>query len=191
MFTINLDLPAEKRFVEVSTHYKDAVSVVLNDYLYYIPWVIRYFMSDVAGYFWWIQPEYYEELNGMGPALGLDPKLLLLAQYAYEFSAFCTSVIAYDKNGTIIHGRNLDFAFADNMHNMTYEAVFMKDGQELYRAVMFAGINGVMTGHRGGYSISLNERKPSWRTNPYDLLINLANTFLGFPQVSHVIRDTL
>lgn len=64
----------------------------------------------------------------MSPGLGIDPKMLLLTQYAYEFSAFCTSVLAYDSNGTIIHGRNLDFAFAPAMRNVTYEAVFQRDG---------------------------------------------------------------
>lgn len=84
-------------------------------------------------------------------------------------------------NGTIIHSRNLDFAFAPTMREITYEAVFLKEGKELYRAMMFAGINGVMTGHRAGFSISLNERKPSWRSNPWDLLLNIANIFLGLP----------
>lgn len=127
----------------------------------------------------------------MGPALGMDPKNLMVAQYAYEFSAFCTSVIAHDSNGMIIHSRNLDFAFADPMRNITYEGIFTRGDKELYRAIMFAGLNGVMTGHRDGFSISLNERKPSWRSNPWDLLLNIANIFLGYPQVSHVIRDTL
>ena len=56
---------------------------------------------------------------------------------------------------------------------------------------MFAGLTGVMTGHREGFSISLNERKPSWRNNYYDFVLNLANIFLGYSQVTHVIRDTL
>ena len=75
-----------------------------------------------------MEPEYYMELVGMGPALGIDPKMLLMTQYVYEFSAFCTSVIAYNSNGTIIHNRNLDFIFASTMRNITYEAHFVKDG---------------------------------------------------------------
>lgn len=117
----------------------------------------------------------------MGPALGLDPKMLLLTQYIYEFSAFCTSVIAQDASGKIIHSRNLDFAFAGPMRSITYEAVFTRDDKELYRAIMFAGLNGVLTAHREGFSVSLNERKPSWRSNPWDLLLNIANIFFGFP----------
>jgi hypothetical protein len=77
------------------------------------------------------------------------------------------------------------------MRSISYEGVFMKDDKVLFRSMMFAGLTGVLTGHREGFSISLNERKPSWRTNPWDLVLNIADIFLGFPQVSHVIRDTL
>jgi len=156
-----------------------------------IPWAVRIVLQEVAGYFWWIQPEYYTEISGMAPALGLDAKILLMTQYVYEFTAFCTSVIAQDANGKIIHSRNLDFAFADAMRTITYEGVFMRDDKELFRSVMFAGLTGVFTGHREGFSISLNERKPSWRSDPWDFLLNLGDIFLGYPQVSHVIRDTL
>jgi hypothetical protein len=191
MYSIDLDLPAELRFADVATDYKDEVKVVLDQYLAQIPWLLKVVLQEIAGYFWWIQPEYYTEISGMAPALGLDAKLLLMTQYVYEFTAFCTSVIAQDANGKIIHSRNLDFAFAGPMRSITYEAVFMRDDKELFRSVMFAGLTGVFTGHREGFSISLNERKPSWRTNPWDFLLNLGDIFLGFPQVSHVIRDTL
>jgi len=42
MFSIDLDLPANLRFVEVSGYYKDTVNAVLNEYLSYIPWVLQY-----------------------------------------------------------------------------------------------------------------------------------------------------
>lgn len=191
MYSIDLDLPAELRFTEVAADFKDNVKVVLDQYLSQIPWFLQVLLQEIAGYFWWVQPEYYTEISGMGPALGLDPKLLLMTQYVYEFTAFCTSVIAQDASGKIIHSRNLDFAFAGPMRSITYEGVFMRDDKELFRSVMFAGLTGVFTGHREGFSISLNERKPSWRTNPWDFLQNLGDIFMGFPQVSHVIRDTL
>jgi hypothetical protein len=57
---------------------------------------------------------------------------------------------------------------------------------------MFAGYNGVMTGIRkGAFSISLNERKPSWRTDPIELIKNLASLFAGYQQNTKLIRDTL
>jgi N-acylethanolamine-hydrolysing acid amidase len=128
MYSIDLDLPAEQRFVDIGKDFKEPANYVINQYLELIPWPVQLIMKEVAGMFWWVQPEYYQELIGMSPGLGIDPKMILLSQYAYEFSAFCTSVLAYDSNGTIIHGRNLDFAFAPAMRNITYEAVFQRDG---------------------------------------------------------------
>ena len=57
---------------------------------------------------------------------------------------------------------------------------------------MFSAYNGVMTGTRqGAYSISINERKPSWRTNIIELLKNFASLFAGYQQNTKLIRDTL
>ncbi|MFN9905777.1 MAG: hypothetical protein ACK56F_06555, partial [bacterium] len=93
----------------------------------------------------------------------------------------------------IIHSRNLDFAFAEKMREITYLGIFVKGGEKIFQAGMFTGLTGVMTGNSiiGSYSISLNERKPSWRKNPFDLIWNIANVFMKYPQVSQVIRDTL
>jgi hypothetical protein len=96
------------------------------------------------------------------------------------------------KDGTIVHDRNLDFAFAEIMRNVTYVAKFMKGDEYLYDAMMFAGYNGVMTGiKKGAFSISLNERKPSWRTSPLELIKNFASLFAGYKQNTKLIRDTL
>ena len=78
MYSIDLDLPAELRFADVATDFKAEVKVVLDQYLSQIPWVLQVVLQELAGYFWWIQPEYYTEISGMAPALGLDAKLLLM-----------------------------------------------------------------------------------------------------------------
>jgi N-acylethanolamine-hydrolysing acid amidase len=127
MYSIDLDSPPETRFSAVSADFKAEVNIVINNYLSQIPWFLLPVVTEVAGALWWLQPEYYQELVGMGSSLGLDPKSLMVAQYAYEFSAFCTSVIAHDASGQIIHSRNLDFAFASTMRNITYEAVFTRN----------------------------------------------------------------
>ena len=96
------------------------------------------------------------------------------------------------QDGTVIHDRNLDFAFADVMRNITFEARFMRGDKHIFDATMFAGLNGVFTGiKKGAFSISLNNRKPSWRTNPIGFLKNLSGIFTGSQQVSKLIRDTL
>lgn len=127
----------------------------------------------------------------MAESISSNPKTMLLMQYIYELSAFCTSTIAYDSNGIIHHGRNLDFIFSNITRNVTYEAHFKKDKKLLYKAVMLAGTNGVTTGQRETFTISINERKPSIRTDFKILAVNMANMLLGNNRPFMVIRETL
>jgi hypothetical protein len=53
----------------------------------------------------------------------------------------------------------MDFDFSDDMRKGTYNARFIKNGQRVFDAVMFAGTVGVYTGVRyGAFGITLNER---------------------------------
>jgi len=116
----------------------------------------------------------------MAKTLGINTQVLLLAQYINEFSAFCTSIVAYNSEGTVLHGRNMDFLFEATMRNITYQGEFYKNGKHLYTAVMYAGLNGVATGWREGFSVSINNRKPSFRSDPIAFLENVALIFLGY-----------
>jgi len=81
-------------------------------------------------------------------------------------------------NGTIIHGRNLDFDFADQFRNMTYRAKFVRGDKYLFDAVMFAGNVGVYTGMKAGaFSISENQRNTNDTTGLFE---NLIMMFMGY-----------
>jgi len=83
----------------------------------------------------------------------------LFLNYIYELQAYCTSIVARQADGTIIHGRNLDFDEADAMRDITFIAQYVKDGEVLFNAVQFAGTIGIYTGVReGGFSVSENNR---------------------------------
>jgi N-acylethanolamine-hydrolysing acid amidase len=84
-----------------------------------------WFIEQFGGVIFALQPEYYMEIEGMAGAIGVNTNSLLLAQYINEFSAFCTSVVGYTANGTVFHGRNMDFLFEATMRNITYQAEFM------------------------------------------------------------------
>ena len=109
----------------------------------------------------------------------------------YEMSAWCTSVITKLKDGSIIHARNLDFDFPDQMRKLTYKAKFVRGEKHVFDAVMFAGTVGMYTGIKstGSYSISLNQRMPE--EHEANLLYNILMSFVGFPEISWVIRQTL
>jgi len=79
----------------------------------------------------------------------------LLLNYIYEISVYCTSIVGRAADGTIIHGRNLDFEPTEAMRENTYIAQFVKNGEVVFESVHFSGIIGVYTGIReGGFSVS-------------------------------------
>lgn len=101
-------------------------------------------------------------MQGIAQVLDFEMKEILLLNYLYELQAFCTSIVARQADGTILHGRNLDFSFADQMRDITYVAHYYKNGLPLFDAVMFAGDLGVFTGIRAGaFSVSENDRQNS------------------------------
>ena len=126
--------------------YNDYIITVLKQYMNLVPPSVFYILESLGAQIAKINPEYYNEIDGMAGALGVPTNDLLLAQYINELSAFCTSVVAYTPDGTIFHGRNMDFLFEATMRNITYQGEFYRNGTLLYTAAMYAGLNGVPTG---------------------------------------------
>lgn len=157
IFTINLDAPPRERFQEPNRYFKEVGKTTLDKYLanlppialaafYYLDWIPA--MSN---------PEYFEELEGISEAMGLDRHVGVFMNYIYELLTFCTSSIAKLADGTIVHNRDLDFLFPDDMRKLIYIAEFMKNDTLLFRAVLAAGSNSVYTGIRNeAFSISEN-----------------------------------
>jgi hypothetical protein len=96
---------------------------------------------------------------GIGQALGVNFVDLLILNYVYDVYCACTSIVAQQTDGTVLHGRNLDFAFADDSREIVYKGEFYKNGEHIFDAMMFAGDINVMTGFKpGAFSVSLNAR---------------------------------
>nr|6DY3_B Chain B, N-acylethanolamine-hydrolyzing acid amidase beta-subunit [Caenorhabditis elegans]6DY3_D Chain D, N-acylethanolamine-hydrolyzing acid amidase beta-subunit [Caenorhabditis elegans]6DY3_F Chain F, N-acylethanolamine-hydrolyzing acid amidase beta-subunit [Caenorhabditis elegans]6DY3_H Chain H, N-acylethanolamine-hydrolyzing acid amidase beta-subunit [Caenorhabditis elegans] len=71
----------------------------------------------------------------------------------------CTSIVAQNSAGQIIHGRNLDYDMTELLKNITIHVDFVRNGTIQYSGLTFALYNGVLTGQRPGeYSVSLNAR---------------------------------
>eukprot|EP00931_Biecheleriopsis_adriatica_P091848 TRINITY_DN6571_c0_g1_i1.p1 TRINITY_DN6571_c0_g1~~TRINITY_DN6571_c0_g1_i1.p1 ORF type:complete len:343 (+),score=58.58 TRINITY_DN6571_c0_g1_i1:268-1296(+) len=89
----------------------------------------------------------------------------------------CTGIVAMDsRDGTVYHGRNLDFSFAKHLQPLVYVAVFMKNGSELFRAQTIAGYPQVLTGMRpgkDGYTMETNTRYLDHRGGNKEMLKNL------------------
>jgi N-acylethanolamine-hydrolysing acid amidase len=178
IYKINLDRKPQERFKEVTIDLKEDTIKALRFYTGFVPAPIMWSIEQALQFIWIPKlNDYYDEVVGISKYLGIDKRLVLLIQFVYDFSSFCTSIVAAEAGtGNVIHARNLDFLNPEIMRNITYEAHFYKNEKLLYRATMFSGLNGVMTGERpNGFSISLNSRNPSYRTDFIVLAINLVS----------------
>ena len=85
---------------------------------------------------------------------------LIVGNYLYDMIAYCTSIVARREDGTVIHGRNMDFFFEEYLRKLTYTARFVKNGELLYYSTHFASQTGVYTGFKPhAFSISINFRR--------------------------------
>jgi hypothetical protein len=192
VFKINLNDPPKFRFKEPIQFFEQSIRALLDKYEPMFPTAIVALFKYLDWTIWWYHSERYEEISGMAEVIGADPHIVIMVNYVYEFQSFCTSLIAKQEDGMIMHLRMLDFDYPDDMRNITYIAEFHRDGEYQYEAVMFGGLAGMQTGFkRGAFSISLNQREPSDQTSWSDFIENADLIFLSYNQPSWVIRDTL
>ena len=73
---------------------------------------------------WWQERERYLEMDGIARELDLPTKKVVLVNYIFEFVTYCTSLVAKQTDGTLIHLRILDFGPTEDLKNITYIASF-------------------------------------------------------------------
>ncbi|UJR08334.1 hypothetical protein I4U23_012605 [Adineta vaga] len=109
-----------------------------------------------------IPQPYHDEFYSIAQALSMPVADIVLINFVYELRTFCTSLLVRTLNGTIIHGRNLDFDLnTDLLRRLTFHAKFYRqsDPTFTYESVHFAGSIGLLTSSRSGYfSLSINQR---------------------------------
>ncbi|XP_067413136.1 N-acylethanolamine-hydrolyzing acid amidase [Emydura macquarii macquarii] len=187
---VSLDSDPQERWLPALRHFdpdflRAAIARVIGET---VPkWVHAIIQPIAAELESFIPQPFAGEILGMCKALEISVGDGLLLNLAYEFSAFCTSIIAQDSKGNIYHGRNLDYAFGDILRKITVDVQFIKNGQVAYKCTTFFGYVGLWTGqspHK--FTISGNERENGrWWENA--IAAFLGRNFL----VSWLVRDTL
>jgi hypothetical protein len=110
----------------------------------------------------WYPADQWEELQGIAREVGLKAELMAAVNTIYDFTASggpfgfkaCTSIVAQAANGSITHGRNLDYPLRTAMGPLTISVDFVRGkGQHAvvqYSAVTYAGFVGFNTGLKPG-----------------------------------------
>lgn len=176
-FDIDLDLPPRDRWIQISKRYRQEIIAIDGRQPKFTQWkhdqIKRDWMEATNG--WWKEnPDFVAELQGMVDAVG-DPRYTLedakLAQLLYEHGAqsrkACSAVLWAFPNGTVIHGRNMDweinFEMPDGRHmnwlDVTFEATFYRKKQPIIKATMWPGFIGFSTAMLfGGWSFQQSSR---------------------------------
>lgn len=194
-YTIDLDLPPEQRWVQVAKDHEASLKQLIQSVKSSLPseaaTLVATFGEDIAKY---MPYPYGLEIVGMADAVdGLSVSDVVLGNILYELTAYgndqllgtaahvikggdvrmCTSIVAQTVNGTIYHGRNLDYSFPDLLRDLTIIVDFQLSGETLYTGTTFAGMVGLLTGQKPNvYTVSVDERdEGSWWMNAIEALL--------------------
>jgi len=171
-YKVDLDQPPIKRWQHIAKNYdgqriskwiNDTINELIPDSKELVAVLMELVASDVDELF---TKEQADEMRGLSEALHVKLYEVVLINIVYDLTAFnssrtrmCTSIVAEDKQGNILHGRNLDYSGPAMMREMTIQVDFIKNGTTLFRSTSFVGYIGLITGVKfGKFSITGNER---------------------------------
>ncbi len=176
-YTINLDHPPSQRWSEVVLAHKSELEAMAGIIDSGIPPMLQnaFSLMTKSGIENYVPYPYNEEIEGVAKLLdGVTTADLLLLNFLYELTAFgdynlkdnyktdalaCTSIVAETMNGSILHGRNMDYNLQKYLANITVTVDFQTNGNISYTGTTFAGYVGLITGQKPyKYTISLNQR---------------------------------
>ena len=129
-YNIDLDLPPEQRWINITKKYAKYTPTIVADIRSKIPAFAMPFAEQLALKMDEHFPEPFPgEMRGVSEGLNMSLADTILLNIFYDLSAFCTSIVAQDKDGNIFHGRNLDYAFSKGLRNMTFISNFQSKGE--------------------------------------------------------------
>uniref|UniRef100_A0A8C2Q3U6 Acid ceramidase n=1 Tax=Cyprinus carpio TaxID=7962 RepID=A0A8C2Q3U6_CYPCA len=156
-YTVNLDLPPSKRWTDIITDKKNEVSSYVT---------VSSLMVDTLPY------PFNEEIRGIASVSGVPLGEVVLFNIFYEVFTVCTSLVAEDVNGNLIHARNLDFGLfmgwdlknrswiiTEKLKPLVVNIDFRRNNQTVFKSTNFAGYVGMLTGiHPHSFTLTMNER---------------------------------
>lgn len=131
-YTINLDLPAEQRWVNITKKYIQYVPEIRRELQKKIPKEALPLAEILALYLDKHFPEPFpNEMRGVAKGFNITLAEVTLMNIFYDLTAFCTSIVVQQPgNKGILHGRNLDYDFSDLLRNLTFMVDFESKGTD-------------------------------------------------------------
>ncbi|PAA88636.1 hypothetical protein BOX15_Mlig023434g2 [Macrostomum lignano] len=182
LYRVDLDQDPAARWAAVVADFKADTQQLIKAFLGSVPLELKYLADVVAADLDTHLPaDYGAELLGISKTVNASLGDIVLLNLIYDVTAFCTGIIANDRNGGLWHGRNLDYGNTmpqtDMLEKVTIRVDFYRQRQLLYSAVSFAGYAGILTGWKPHqFAITVNERdKGNFINNIVSALQELLN----------------
>ncbi|KAI5630453.1 N-acylsphingosine amidohydrolase precursor [Silurus asotus] len=177
-YTVDLDLLPSKRWTEIITDKKNelinmvqaikdlADELVPSGRLEELIDKALPLMVDTLPY------PFNEEIKGIAAASGVSLGEVVLFNIFYEVFTVCTSLVAEDPDGNLIHARNLDFGLfmgwdiknqswviTELLKPLVVNLDFRRNNSTVFQSTNFAGYVGMLTGVRPYmFTLTMNER---------------------------------
>ena len=133
---------------------------------------------------------YRGEIQYWSNLFELDFYKVMIMQLLYELNSGCTTVVIPVSNVRTMF-RTMDWAM-DFLKEITYQAIFIKNGKAIFEAVCWLGSVGVFTGKSltNDYSIAINYRRVNDMTTKQIMQNYLFTINMNWP-VSYLVRNIL
>jgi len=189
--SVNLDLPPEERFLPICNKFKSEIIAAQKYLIDAEPaLLIKIFELVVQASRKNLAEPFKSEIESIAKCTGIDEDEFLVTNLFYEFSAACTSIVAEDSDGKILHGRNLDFNFKPALAPLTAEIDYVRNGSLLFRSTGFLGLAQVLTAVKEDVAgVTINERTPSHKMK--QILGNVKRVLQGVMPSSWAARMAL
>jgi hypothetical protein len=163
IFSIDLDLDPIDRWSNVIPNFAQPMQEFNDEIRAHIPQPYIDVAEIIANRLDHHIPQpYHDELYSIARAISMPLADIVLVNLVYELRTYCTSLLVRTINGTILHGRNLDFDLnSDLLRRLTFHGKFFRTSNPKfgYESIHFAGSIGLLTSSRQGYfSLSINQR---------------------------------
>lgn len=174
-FVVDLDEAPEERWKDVILYYKQMG--VLEAMARWNPAGPHMSHGDEQAWLEAVRPlvddEIMGEIDGWVKYAGdvnVTRDSMILSQFAYEQNspAFCSGILAAMPNGTVVHGRNMDYNLMIMVNgrplgwpDITVEVTFIRGGRPLMTSVTWPGLLGFHTAMRldGGWTFEQQTRR--------------------------------
>ena len=168
---VNLDLDPEQRWAELVTPAAPQIKAMIDAFkaeggaiteaLFAL--LEKAFDGDAKKLLAAMPQPYAGEIAGIEAATNISALDLFVVNIMYEVSGACTSIVAQDASGHILHGRNLDFgsahALTTTMRPTLRHLDFQRGGKTVFTSTTFLGYVGCLTCVKpGAFSVSVDTR---------------------------------